>query len=136
MLSGLRINFWKSNRFRIGCETDFLVGIASFLSCRVGSFPFRFLGLDIGVNLPIHDFSFFKSPRKMLIRKAYPIFLGIRSVVIESEEGWASRTLTNLTMLYSPNGYGDAFLSLMRSGEASWKFFMVSLIPEYFSRIS
>ncbi|XP_058758239.1 uncharacterized protein LOC131631463 [Vicia villosa] len=50
LMSGLRINFHRSNLFGINVGGWFLEEASSFLSCKVGSFPFKFLGVKVGDN--------------------------------------------------------------------------------------
>jgi hypothetical protein len=50
MASGLKVNFWKSSIMGVNVSTDFLRVASAFLNCRVGSIPFKYLGLPIGAN--------------------------------------------------------------------------------------
>jgi hypothetical protein len=50
MVSGLKVNFWKSSLMGVNVSTDFLRLASAFLNCRVGSIPFKYLGLPIGAN--------------------------------------------------------------------------------------
>jgi hypothetical protein len=50
MASGLKINFWKSGLIGINVLPSFLGPACTFLNCRQGSIPFRYLGLPIGAN--------------------------------------------------------------------------------------
>jgi hypothetical protein len=50
MVSGLKVNFWKSNLMGVNVSHDFLTLASVFLNCRVSSIPFKYLGLPIGVN--------------------------------------------------------------------------------------
>ncbi|XP_058725659.1 uncharacterized mitochondrial protein AtMg01250-like [Vicia villosa] len=50
LMSGLRINFHKSNFFGIKVGELYLEAASSFLSCKVGSLPFKFLGVRVGDN--------------------------------------------------------------------------------------
>lgn len=50
MVSGLKVNFAKSNIIGINMEERLVRGIAHFLSCKVGSVPFKFLGVPVGAN--------------------------------------------------------------------------------------
>jgi hypothetical protein len=50
MVSGLKINFWKSSIMGINVSNDFLRLALAFLNCRVSSLPFKYLGLPVGAN--------------------------------------------------------------------------------------
>ena len=50
LVSGLKINFTKSNVIGINVDPVVLNGISSFMSCKVGELPFKFLGVPIGGN--------------------------------------------------------------------------------------
>ncbi|CAJ2631177.1 unnamed protein product [Trifolium pratense] len=78
LVSGLKVNFFKSKLYGINLEDSFLEAASSFLFCEVDSIPFRFLGIPVGANprrkitvtlinsvlssLPLYFFSFFKAP--------------------------------------------------------------------------
>jgi hypothetical protein len=50
MVSGLKVNFFKSKLYGINIEENFLRASSSFLHCAVESIPFRFLGIPVGAN--------------------------------------------------------------------------------------
>lgn len=50
VVSGLKVNFLKSNLFGINLREDFLESTSSFLSCSISSIPFWFLGIPEGAN--------------------------------------------------------------------------------------
>jgi hypothetical protein len=50
MSSGLKVNFWKSYVMGINVSEEFLGMASNFLNCRVGSTPFKYLGLPVGAN--------------------------------------------------------------------------------------
>jgi hypothetical protein len=50
MVSGLKVNFWKSNLMGINVSQEFLSSASNFLNCRIGSVPFVYLGLPVGAN--------------------------------------------------------------------------------------
>ncbi|XP_058725510.1 uncharacterized protein LOC131596787 [Vicia villosa] len=50
LMSGLRINFSKSNIYGINVGDWFLEAASSFLSCKVSSLPFKYLGIKVGGN--------------------------------------------------------------------------------------
>jgi hypothetical protein len=51
MVSGLKVNFWKSNILGVNVSTNFMRLASVFLNCRVGSIPFKYLGLPVGANI-------------------------------------------------------------------------------------
>jgi hypothetical protein len=50
LASGLKVNFWKSCLLGVNVSGNFLDLACSFLNCRVGRFPFKYLGLPVGAN--------------------------------------------------------------------------------------
>ncbi|GAU38174.1 hypothetical protein TSUD_264000 [Trifolium subterraneum] len=50
LISGLKVNFFKSKLFGINVEDDFLSSAAAFLKCNVERLPFIYLGLPVGAN--------------------------------------------------------------------------------------
>jgi hypothetical protein len=50
LASGLKVNFWKSNIMGVNVSQDFMRLSSIFLNCRVGSIPFKYLGLPVGAN--------------------------------------------------------------------------------------
>ncbi|MCH79641.1 LINE-1 reverse transcriptase like, partial [Trifolium medium] len=50
MASGLKINFWKSCLLGVNVTEDFLDLGCSFLNCKRGEVPFKYLGLPVGAN--------------------------------------------------------------------------------------
>jgi hypothetical protein len=50
MVSGLKVNFWKSCLMGVNVTNEFLVMASDFLNCRIGNLPFRYLGLPVGAN--------------------------------------------------------------------------------------
>jgi hypothetical protein len=50
MVSGLKVNFWKSNIMGVNVPHEFMTVASTFLNCRVNSIPFKYLGLPIGAN--------------------------------------------------------------------------------------
>jgi hypothetical protein len=51
MVSGLKVNFWKSSLLGVNVSNDFLRLAAAFLNSRVGSVPFKYLGHPVGANI-------------------------------------------------------------------------------------
>lgn len=52
-VSGLRINFHKSKLFGVGVSANEVLGFASLSGCQVGSFPFKYLGVPVGLNMSL-----------------------------------------------------------------------------------
>jgi hypothetical protein len=50
MVSGLKVNFWKSCIMGVNVSDDFLQTATDFLNCRLGRMPFKYLGLPVGSN--------------------------------------------------------------------------------------
>ncbi|CAJ2670830.1 unnamed protein product [Trifolium pratense] len=50
MVSGLKVNFFKSKLYGINLDDSFLNAASSFLHCGVETIPFRFLGIPVGAN--------------------------------------------------------------------------------------
>jgi hypothetical protein len=50
MVSGLKVNFWKSSIMGVNVSQNFMRVASGFLNCRVGSIPFVYLGLPVGAN--------------------------------------------------------------------------------------
>jgi hypothetical protein len=48
--SGLKVNFWKSGLKGVNVSSSFFTMASTFLNCRLGSIPFKYLGLPIGAN--------------------------------------------------------------------------------------
>jgi hypothetical protein len=55
LISGLKVNFFKSSLLGINVEESFLEGAATFLNCKIGSLPMKYLGIPIGANPRKHD---------------------------------------------------------------------------------
>src|SRR4051812_19070438 len=50
LVSGLKVNFHKSSLIGINIPQTWLEEATNILRCRVGSTPFKYLGLPIGAN--------------------------------------------------------------------------------------
>jgi hypothetical protein len=50
MSSGLKVNFYKSCVMGVNVSEEFLAMASNFLNCRVGTIPFKYLGLPVGAN--------------------------------------------------------------------------------------
>lgn len=51
LVSGLKVNFFKSNLFGLNLDDSFLHAASTFLSCCIGNVAFKFLGIPFGANL-------------------------------------------------------------------------------------
>lgn len=55
--TGLRINFSKSAMIPINVDHQKMLHLAGILGCKIGSFPFTYLGLPLGTSKPkVEDF--------------------------------------------------------------------------------
>lgn len=50
MISGSRINFHKSNIYGVNVDDLYMEVASTFLSCKVGTLPFNYLGVRVGIN--------------------------------------------------------------------------------------
>jgi hypothetical protein len=50
LVSGLKVNFFKSKLYGVNLEDNFLQASSAFLHCGVDSIPFKFLGIPVGAN--------------------------------------------------------------------------------------
>ncbi|GAU36827.1 hypothetical protein TSUD_320640 [Trifolium subterraneum] len=50
LVSGLKVNFWKSCLVGVNVTHDFLQMASTFLNCRIGRISFIYLGLPVGAN--------------------------------------------------------------------------------------
>ena len=51
MVSGLKINFFKSSLIGVNVANEFMEMACNFLNCSQGTIPFKYLGLPVGANL-------------------------------------------------------------------------------------
>ncbi|KAM0071560.1 putative RNA-directed DNA polymerase [Helianthus debilis subsp. tardiflorus] len=87
LASGLKVNLSKCSLFGVGVEAVEVENMANVLHCRAGSFPFKYLGLQVGANMnlarnwkPIIDL--FKS--RLSIWKAKKLSYGGRITLLKS----------------------------------------------------
>ncbi|KAJ0941986.1 putative RNA-directed DNA polymerase [Helianthus annuus] len=87
LASGLKVNLSKSSLFGVGIDTEEVMLMANILRCRTGSFPFKYLGLQVGANMnlvrnwrPVIDT--FKS--RLSIWKANTLSYGGRITLVKS----------------------------------------------------
>lgn len=56
LVSGLKINFDKSELFELGEATDRFQNMVGIMGCRKGEMPFKYLGIPLGEdNLKVED---------------------------------------------------------------------------------
>jgi hypothetical protein len=87
LMSGLKVNFSKSCLFGVNVDNTFLDHAASFLHCKLGSFPFIYLGLPVGANprrASTWDPMVKAIERRLLSWKNKYVSLGGRVVLINS----------------------------------------------------
>ncbi|XP_022038852.1 uncharacterized protein LOC110941517 [Helianthus annuus] len=85
--SGLKINLKKSRLFGIGFEGEEACDMASILGCRVGEFPFDYLGIKVGANMNkiCHWDSVIDTVKRRLASwKANMLSMGSRLTLIKS----------------------------------------------------
>lgn len=56
LISGLKVNMTKCQLFGIGVNVEEAIAMADLVRCRVGEFPFKFLGLQVGANMNLSKF--------------------------------------------------------------------------------
>lgn len=90
LISGLKINFSKSQLCGIGIPEDIVQSYADILGCRVVSLPFKYLGLPLGANprridtwKPVME----KLEKKLAFYSRKYITLGGRLTLINSNSG-------------------------------------------------
>ncbi|CAI8613253.1 unnamed protein product [Vicia faba] len=50
MVSGLKVNFFKSKLYGINISGEFMLAASQFLFCCIDQIPFKFLGIQVGIN--------------------------------------------------------------------------------------
>jgi hypothetical protein len=50
MVSGLKVNYWKSSLMGLNVSQEFMSLASSFLNCKTSFVPFKYLGLPVGAN--------------------------------------------------------------------------------------
>lgn len=50
MITGLRINMWKSKLYAVGIDNYFMHVANQFLTCKLDKIPLKFLGIVVGGN--------------------------------------------------------------------------------------
>jgi hypothetical protein len=108
MVSGLKVNFLKSSILGVNVSADFMRLASVFLDSRIGSVPFKYLGLPVGAN----------------IRRAStwdPLVNSLRKRL----DGWANRHVSlggRITLLNSVlNAIPIFYLSFLKIPILVWK---------------
>jgi exonuclease III len=116
LISGLKVNFSKSNIIGVNVQNSFLEGAASFLHCKVRSLPFTYLGLPVGANprcvntwKPVLD----AIENRLHSWKNKYVSLGGRVVLINSV--LASIPIFYLSYMKLPSGVRKAIIRLQRN---------------------
>ncbi|XP_058751979.1 uncharacterized protein LOC131625099 [Vicia villosa] len=90
LLSGLKVNFFKSKIYGVNIKEDFMDRASQFLCCCRNLIPFKFLGIPEGAN-PRRCITWkpvFESLKKKLsIWKAQLLSIGGRVTLINAEDG-------------------------------------------------
>ncbi|XP_072087269.1 uncharacterized protein [Arachis hypogaea] len=70
MMSGLSINFEKSNLIPVNCSSEWVNKMCQLLGCQEVALPVRYLGISLGANLrlPIYYLSLYKMPNAVAQR--------------------------------------------------------------------
>ncbi|XP_057808906.1 uncharacterized protein LOC131023384 [Salvia miltiorrhiza] len=90
-LSGLKVNFDKSNIFGIGVPSPLRVQMANTLNCQVGEFPTKFLGILIGARLSrVAEWSYLveKIKRKIKFWQNRKLSFAGRITLLRSSDEW------------------------------------------------
>jgi hypothetical protein len=66
-MSGMKINFEKSEVFTVGLEAEEQQQVVEILSCKLGSFPMKYLGM------PVSDCKISKAQLKFVTDKTKKI---------------------------------------------------------------
>ncbi|XP_058747008.1 uncharacterized protein LOC131619997 [Vicia villosa] len=105
MVSGLRVNMWKSKLSGIGIEDALIHAVGDFLSCKLNSMHLKFLGLTKG--------------------KVLSGLVGKLFVNIKMNGDWGLKMLLYSIRLYLPNDYGGSLNRMIQFGEEYWRRNMV-----------
>lgn len=87
LLLGLKVNFYKSNFYRVRVDDQFLLAVESFLHWKKAKLLFKFLGLPIGANPRLvrtcdSIIQYFK--KKLALWKRKHVSIGGRAVLTNS----------------------------------------------------
>jgi hypothetical protein len=115
LISGLKVNFSKSNIFGVNVHNSFLEGAATFLHCKVRSLPFTYLGLPVGANprrLSTWNPILEVIQKRLTLWKNKYISLGGRVVLLNSV--LAAIQIFYLSLFRMPMGVRKKIVSLQR----------------------
>jgi hypothetical protein len=51
IISGLKVNFYKTSPIGINVDNEYTSGLANAIFCRSDTFPVKYLGMPLGVNI-------------------------------------------------------------------------------------
>ncbi|PNY13366.1 ribonuclease H [Trifolium pratense] len=108
LISGLKVNFFKSRLFGVNVCNAFKDQAASFLHCKKGNFPFVYLGLPVGEN-----------PRKA--STCVPVVKAIEKRLLSWKNKYVSlggRVVLINSVLYSIPIF---YLSFLKMSSSVWK---------------
>ena len=84
-MSGLKINYQKSEVLVLGVDQEEQERVANLLNCEVGSFPMQYLGIPVSnKKLLASDFEFWPTKIQKKLGTWQPTSTGGRSVLIDS----------------------------------------------------
>ncbi|KAM0061725.1 putative RNA-directed DNA polymerase [Helianthus debilis subsp. tardiflorus] len=115
MCSGLKINLKKSFLFGVGVNKDVVSEMANIMGCRIGDFPFDYLGIKVGANMnkSCHWVSVIDTIKRRLASwKANTLSMGGRLTLIKSV--LASLPVYYLSLYKAPVKITDQIEKLMR----------------------
>ncbi|GAU51438.1 hypothetical protein TSUD_413380, partial [Trifolium subterraneum] len=116
LISGLKVNFFKSRLFGVNVENAFMDQAASFLHCKKGDFPFIYLGLPVGANprrASTWDPVVKAIERRLMSWKNKYVSLGGRVVLINSV--LAAIPIFYLSFLKLPNCVWKSIVKIQRN---------------------
>ncbi|MCH89771.1 LINE-1 reverse transcriptase like, partial [Trifolium medium] len=115
LVSGLKVNFSKSRLCGVNVPNLFLQGATLFLHCKIGSFPFIYLGLPVGADprlVSTWDLVVNSIEKRLFSWKNRYISLGGRVVLINSV--LAAIPIFYLSFLKIPTKVIKAIVSIQR----------------------
>ncbi|XP_016168537.1 uncharacterized protein LOC107611089 [Arachis ipaensis] len=115
MMSGLSINFEKSNLIPVNCSSEWMNRMCQLLGCKEAALPVRYLGISLGANLrlvktwkPLLD----KVEEKLSLWKAKILSKAGKLVFIKSVIN--SLPIYYLSLYKMPNAVARRIISLQR----------------------
>jgi hypothetical protein len=102
-MTGLKINFEKSELIMVGGDNDLAIEFAETFNCQIGSFPIKYLGVPISSGrLHVVDWKKLeeKLERKLDVWQGNFLSIGGRSVLIKSS--LSNATICHMSMFLLP----------------------------------